>query len=83
MLNLIKSIIITMISLVVTAISYIRGPILLGLIVGATIMAFAGEVNAATAQPIFIALSFSETFGTALVLCGIMGAIILFIKEAK
>lgn len=83
MLNVIKSIIITMLSLTINLVSYLRGPLLIGLIVGASIMVFAGEASAATAQPTFIALSFSETFATATVLLALVGAIILFIKESN
>ena len=83
MLNVIKSIIATMISLFIALISFIRGPILVGLIVGATIMAFAGEASAATAQPTFVALSFSETFAVVLIALALMGAIILFVKESN
>ena len=82
MLNVIKSIIATMISLFIALISFIRGPILVGLIVGATIMAFAGEASAAT-QPTFVSLSFSETFAVVTIALALMGAIILFIKESN
>ena len=85
MLNVIKSIIATMISLFIALISFIRGPILVGLIVGAAIMTFAGEASAATAaaQPTFIALSFSETFATVAIILALVGAIILFVKESN
>ena len=54
MLNVIKSIIITMISLAIALVSYIRGPLLVGLLVGASIMAFAGEASAATSiSPVY------------------------------
>ena len=82
MLNVIKSIIATMISLFIALISFIRGPILVGLIVGATIMTFAGEASAAT-QPTFVSLSFSETFAIGVIALAIMGAIILFVKESN
>lgn len=83
MLNVIKSIIITMISLAIALVSYIRGPLLVGLLVGASIMAFAGEASAATSQPTFISLSFSETFAVVLIALALMGAIILFVKESN
>ena len=83
MLNVIKSIIATMISLFIALISFIRGHILVGLIVGATIMTFAGEASAATSQPTFISLSFSETFAVVLIALALMGAIILFVKESN
>ena len=82
MLNVIKSITATMISLFIALIYFIRGPILVGLIVGATIMAFAGEASAAT-QPTFVALSFSETFAVVSIALALMGAIILFVKESN
>ena len=83
MLNVIKSIVITMISLAIALVSYIRGPLLVGLLVGATIMTFAGEASAATSQPAFISLSFSETFAVVLIALALMGAIILFVKESN
>ena len=83
MLNVIKSIIVTFITVIVSILSYLKGPILVGLIVGATIMAFAGEASAATAQPTFVALSFSETFAIGVIALAIMGAIILFVKESN
>ena len=83
MLNVIKSIIATMISLFIALISFIRGPILVGLLVGASIMVFAGEASAATAQPTFVSLSFSETFAIGVIALALMGAIILFVKESN
>lgn len=83
MLNVIKSIIATMISLFIALISFIRGPILVGLIVGATIMTFTRTASAATAQPTFVSLSFSETFAVVTIALALMGAIILFIKESN
>ena len=83
MLNLIKSFVMTFVSVIVALISAIRGPILVGLIVGATIMTFAGEASAATSQPAFISLSFSETFAVVLIALALMGAIILFVKESN
>ena len=50
MLNVIKSITATMISLFVALISFIRGPLLVGLLVGASILAFANNVEASTIQ---------------------------------
>ena len=82
MLNVIKSIIITMLSLAIALVSYIRGPLLVGLLVGASILAFAGEASAAT-QPTFVSLSFSETFAIGVIALAIMGAIILFVKESN
>ena len=83
MLNLIKSFVMTFVSIVVTLISFIRLPLVVGLIVGATIMTFAGEASAATAQPTFVSLSFSETFAVVTIALALMGAIILFIKESN
>ena len=83
MLNVIKSIVVTMLSLAAALVSFARGPILVGLVVGVSIMAFAGEASAATAQPTFVALSFSETFAIGVIALAIMGAIILFIKESN
>ena len=83
MLNLIKSFVMTFVSVVVTLISFIRGPILVGLIAGATIMTFTRTASAATAQPTFIALSFSETFAVVTIALALMGAIILFVKESN
>ena len=83
MLNLIKSFVMTFVSVVVTLISFIRLPLVVGTIVGVTIMAFAGEASAATSQPTFISLSFSETFAVVLIALALMGAIILFVKESN
>ena len=83
MLNVIKSITATMISLFVALISFIRGPILVGLIVGATIMTFTRTASAATAQPTFVSLSFSETFAIGVIALALVGAIILFVKESN
>ncbi len=82
MLNVIKSIIATMISLFIALISFIRGPILVGLVIGASILAFASEASAAT-QPTFVSLSFSETFAVVTIALALIGAIILFIKESN
>ena len=82
MLNVIKSIIATMISLFIALISFLRLPLVVGAIVGVTIMAFAGEASAAT-QPTFVSLSFSETFAVVLIALALMGAIILFVKESN
>ena len=79
MLNVIKSITATMISLFVALISFLRLPLVVGAIV---IMAFAGEASAATSQPTFVSLSFSETFAIGVIALAIMGAIILFVKES-
>ena len=83
MLNLIKSFVMTFVSIVVTLISFIRLPLVVGAIVGVTIMAFAGEASAATAQPTFVSLSFSETFAIGVIALAIIGAIILFVKESN
>ena len=83
MLNVIKSIIVTFITVIVSILSYLKGPIAIGTIVGASILAFAGEASAATAQPTFVALSFSETFAIGVIALAIMGAIILFVKESN
>ena len=82
MLNVIKSITATMISLFVALISFLRLPLVVGAIVGVTIMAFAGEASAAT-QPTFVSLSFSETFAIGVIALALIGAIILFIKESN
>ena len=82
MLNLIKSFVMTFVSVVVTLISFIRLPLVVGTIVGVTIMAFAGEASAAT-QPTFVSLSFSETFAVVLIALALVGAIILFVKESN
>ena len=83
MLNLIKSFVMTFVAVVVTLISFIRLPLVVGTIVGVTIMAFAGEASAATSQPTFISLSFSETFAVVLIALALVGAIILFVKESN
>ena len=83
MLNLIKSFVMTFVSIVVTLISFIRLPLVVGAIVGVTIMAFAGEASAATSQPTFISLSFSETFAIVSIALALVGAIILFVKESN
>ena len=83
MLNLIKSFVMTFVSIVVTLISFIRLPLVVGAVVSVTIMTFAGEASAATSQPAFISLSFSETFAVVLIALALMGAIILFVKESN
>ena len=82
MLNVIKSITATMISLFVALISFLRLPLVVGLIVGATIMTFTRTASAAT-QPTFVSLSFSETFAVVLIALALVGAIILFVKESN
>ena len=82
MLNVIKSITATMISLFVAFISFLRLPLVVGAIVGVTILAFAGEASAATAQPTFVSLSFSETFAIGVIALALIGAIILFVKDS-
>ena len=83
MLNLIKSFVMTFVSIVVTLISFIRLPLVVGAVVSVTIMTFAGEASAATSQPTFISLSFSETFAVVLIALALVGAIILFVKESN
>ena len=83
MLNLIKSFVMTFVSIVVTLISFIRLPLVVGAVVSVTIMTFAGEASAATSQPTFISLSFSETFAVVLIALALIGAIILFVKESN
>ena len=83
MLNVIKSIIVTLITVIVSILSYLKGPIAIGLLVGATIMTFTRTASAATAQPTFVSLSFSETFAVVLIALALMGAIILFVKESN
>ena len=91
MLNVIKSIIITMISLAIALVSYIRGPLLVGLLVGASIMVFANEANAGqvyapyqcntAACPFFEAMSFSEVFGFFTVAIAVVMGLILILKD--
>lgn len=81
MLNVIKSIIVTFITVIVSILSYLKGTILVGLVIGVTVMAFAGEASAAT-QPTFVSLSFSETFAIGVIALALMGAIILFVKDS-
>ena len=81
MLNVIKSITATMISLFVALISFIRLPLVVGLVIGASILALAGEASAAT-QPTFVSLSFSETFAIGVIALALVGAIILFVKDS-
>ena len=73
----------TFVSIVITLISFIRLPLVVGAVVSVTIMTFAGEASAATSQPTFISLSFSETFAVVLIALALMGAIILFVKESN
>ena len=82
MLNVIKSITATMISLFVALISFIRLPLVVGLVIGATIMTFTRTASAATAQPTFVSLSFSETFAIGVIALALIGAIILFVKDS-
>ena len=91
MLNVIKSIVITMISLAIALVSYIRGPLLVGLLVGASILVFANEANAGqvyapyqcntTACPFFEAMSFSEVFGFFTVAIAVVMGLILLLKD--
>ena len=91
MLNVIKSIIITMLSLAIALVSYIRGPLLVGLLVGASIMVFANKTNAGqvyapyqcntTACPFFEAMSFSEVFGFFTVAIAVVMGLILLLKD--
>ena len=91
MLNVIKSIVITMISLAIALVSYIRGPLLVGLLVGASIMIFANEANAGqvyapyqcntAACPFFEAMSFSEVFGFFTVAIAVVMGLILLLKD--
>lgn len=93
MLNVIKSIVITMISLAIALVSYIRGPLLVGLLVGASIMVFANEANAGqvyapyqcntAACPFFEAMSFSEVFGFFTVAIAVVIGLILLLKDKK
>ena len=93
MLNVIKSIVITMISLAIALVSYIRGPLLVGLLVGASIMVFANEANAGqvyapyqcntAACPFFEAMSFSEVFGFFTVAIAVVMGLILLLKDKK
>ena len=91
MLNVIKSIVITMLSLAIALVSYIRGPLLVGLLVGASIMVFANEANAGqvyapyqcntAACPFFEAMSFSEVFGFFTVAIAVVMGLILLLKD--
>lgn len=91
MLNVIKSIIATMITLAMSLISFIRGPLVVGLVVALAIMSFAkkaeaGEVYAPyqcnhSACPFWDALSFSEAYGLVLILAGVVIAICLSIYD--
>ena len=91
MLNVIKSIVITMISLAIALVSYIRGPLLVGLLVGASIMVFANEANAGqvyapyqcntAACPFLEAMSFSEVFGFFTVAIAVVMGLILLLKD--
>ncbi len=83
MLNLIKSFVMTFVSIVVTLISFIRLPLVVGAVVSVTIMTFTRTASAATAQPTFVSLSFSETFAVVLIALALIGAIILFVKESN
>lgn len=82
MLNLIKSFIVTFVSVIVAFVSAIRGPLLVGLTVGAIVLSFTKKANAAS-QPVFVSFSFSETFAiVSMILAGIV-ALVLFISESK
>ena len=83
MLNVIKSIIVTFITVIVSILSYLKGPLAIGLLVGASILAFTRTASAATAQPTFVSLSFSETFAIGVIALALIGAIILFVKESN
>lgn len=46
MLNVIKSIVITTVSIILSAVNFCKGPIVIGLLVGASILAFANDASA-------------------------------------
>lgn len=79
MLNLIVSVVTTFLSLVLAITSFLRGPIVVGLVAGVSIMVFASNAEAAVAAyqcnhvacPVFAGMSFSELFGLCSVLVGI------------
>lgn len=80
MLNLIVSVVTTFLSLVLAITSFLRGPIVVGLIAGCVVMSFATGAEAAvyapyqcnnSACPVFAGMSFSELFGLCSVLVGI------------
>ncbi len=50
MLNLIQSIVVTFVSVIVTVLNFCKGPIAIGLLVGASIMVFANNAEASTVK---------------------------------
>lgn len=92
MLNLIKSFIITFVSVIFNIVSFMKGPLLIGLIVGASILAFAGEVGASeiyapyqcnvSACPIWDSLSYSQSFGLVIIILALVATVVL-IKDSK
>lgn len=93
MLNLIKSFIITFVSVIFNIVSFMKGPLLVGLIVGASILAFAGETNAAevyapyqcnvSACPIWDSLSYSQSFGLVVIALALVATVVLLLKDSK
>lgn len=91
MLNVIKSIVITMISLFVSLVSFARGPLVIGLVIALSILSFAKEAKAGdvyapyqcnhSACPFWDALSFSQAYGLVLIVAGIGIAVCLSIYD--
>ncbi len=79
-MNIITSILVTLINILVSIVSFLRGPIIVGLLVGVSIMVFASNAEAAIASyqcnhvacPVLDSMSFSEMFGLCSVLVGLM-----------
>lgn len=92
MLNLIKSFIITFITVIFSVVNFMKGPLLIGLIVGASILAFAGETNASevyapyqcnvSACPFWDSLSYSQSFGLVIVILALVATVAL-LKDSK
>lgn len=97
MLNVIKSIVVTMLSLAVALVSFARGPILVGLVVGVSIMSFAKKAEAAlppdcgvalsctypSTVSLWEAMSFSQNMAVILWVIGMVIVAILIIKDKK
>lgn len=87
MLNVIASVVMTLVSLTISTVMYIRTPLIVGAVVLAIIMSFPATSYAATIQcnathcnmitQHFNTMSFSELFGMFTVIAGVIATIFL------
>lgn len=97
MLNVIKSIIVTIISLLVAVVSFIRGPLLIGLIALFTILAVTKNATASmvndcgialsctypTPTSLWDAMSFSQNMAVVMWVIGCITMVVLVVKDKK